>query len=82
MALDADPNLKRINQKDITELNNIKIELPKEEEEEGEEGGGDEEKKKKKDVKVDDGVPDFRQSSKVSLHSDKKVTEPLLTGDE
>ena len=46
---------------------------------EGEEGGDEE---KKNDANVDDGVPDLKLSSKVSLHSDKKITEPLLPGDE
>ena len=38
-------------------------------------GESDEEKK------GDDGVPDMRMSSKVSLHSDKNINEPLLTGE-
>ena len=56
-------------------MNQIHIELPKEEEEE-EVGESDEEK-----YKGDDGVPDMKLSSKVSLHSDKNINEPLLTGE-
>ena len=76
MYLDKNPQLKQINNKDINELNKINIELPKEEEEEEEVRESDPEKK------GDDGVPDLGLSSKVSLHSDKKVTESLLAGDE
>ena len=39
-------------------------------------GESDEEKK------GDDGVPDMKLSSKVSLHSDKNITEPLLTAED